>query len=282
MSILFIWILALNLGFNLSKEIENVSQFNFQLHNEKYITYNWELESRCHYCNLTIIKNNVTYLHMQSNYDHILFIYPWYAFTYTTCDKYQWITNCQSGCTAFNNTKFYIEPMNVYHVTETMITDSFSVPYKTSKYIIIDIPHFKEQLENSCLNIEISISNYNDGSIRIFDNDIKDSITVNPIFAYKDNVFKCNLVIGCIYPTQKTLFDLQLGKKYIMEVKSYYRSDYNIKLVIVPRETAISDFYKIITIILSCLIFMSFIIFSIIYYIKIYTPQYEKVDQEIE
>lgn len=258
---------------------------NLPITTEKYITYNWDL-SKCYTpCSISILKNNISYLHhsFQPGNNTILYTLPWYVFPYNVADKYEWFTTRNETTI----TKFYNSDMDKYYATSAISSYSSNIEYRRTKYIVIEIPHFTNSLLNSCLDISIKMHSLIDldsiTSIKIFNAKYIDSyILVNYSFQYRDHEYnyKADLIIGCTYPDQIGPFDITPGKIYIMEIVSKYEFRYDIKLKISPIiHINIDDSYKTITIFLSCLLFC---IFMFIVYICIKLKYCNKSTNEYE
>jgi hypothetical protein len=266
---LFCLLLLISLGYELP------------ISKEKYVTYNWKIEG-CYQvpCNLTIVKNNITYLEKKFT-STTYYTLPWYVFNYNPCDKYEWFIASNDTIP----TKLYILNMTVYYATSVLKSYSEFINDYRTQYIVIEIPHYTDNLLNSCLKMSIKLPKLSKSDYHAYIKSFKISIDDSYILAdfvldykestgrYYDNYyFKSNLVIGCTYPNQKGVFDIHPGRKYLMEVISDWGFSYNVELII---DTTVNppNAYVVPIIILSIILILIIVMFLIYlgyhYYYKI-------------
>lgn len=194
---------------------------------EKYVTYDWTIPTCDKNSFLIITKNNMTYLNISIKHDFYgaSITIPWCALTYGAHDTYEWYVSYYNCTKTVNETKFYVIKLKTYYATDEL--NSYTYEISKPDYSIIEIPHFKNSLDTSCLNIEIKIftwSNNKFPTIKIH-NDVDmcryDYFSDNfyiPKFTHTEKyAFSSNLTLGCTYPDQIGPYDVVPGKKYIIE-----------------------------------------------------------------
>ena len=199
---------------------------------EKYVKYVWEIPMcempMCDYnSSLIITKNNVTFLNLSidKNNRGEQIVIPWCAFTYDPRDIYEWYISYHEHNETVRKTKFNVSKLDTFYATNELNTYEYKTG--TRDYALIEIPHFKKSLDKSCLDAEFKIYIWNSEKLHTIKihNDIDtceyDHIS-NSFFAPKfthigDHINSANMTIGCLYPGQIGPFDLELGKKYIIE-----------------------------------------------------------------
>lgn len=281
---------------------------SFSVTYEKYLTYDWEIKTCGEAGTFNILKNNQTYLTLpikECDADHSLyctqsFSLPWCVFSYNPNDKYEWYV-VNAGCNqTVNKSTFSTKSFAVYYATNNINSYSAKVYYK--KYALVEIPHFTNTLEPSCMAIKLRATVYRSDkykpSIKIH-NDVNtcgyDIISNNYYISdllpyetngYWSNGYASNMTIGCMYPSQIGPFDIALGKKYIIEFDADdWGRNMDISLQINSREH--SNPYQLATLILGS-IFIGVIGIialtgSIILYIKCCCnkPSYEVINDDL-
>lgn len=239
----------------------------FFVTNKKYLMYNWEIYTCCNITNLIINKNNQTYLTIPVKEDddyycrgHISL--PWCTFQYDPTNVYEWYISHESCNKTENKSKFDIKALDIYYATDTVNTYVAQSGSKT--YKIIEVPHYKKSLENSCLNIFLKTSIYrakpqikihNDVDTcdyKIFSNNYYIADLQNTYELRYDSIYTSNMTIGCTYSSQIGQFDVAPGKTYILEVEDESHHDIYIELQINPREAP--NVYKLLTIIFGSIV----------------------------
>jgi hypothetical protein len=221
---------------------------------EKYLTYQWAIKNCNNVSKLIITKNNVTYLNInvEPNTYRTTLTIPWCAFRYDPHDVYEWhIENDYDYCNdTANKSKLTVTKLPILYATNELNI------YEFSNTAIVEIPHFKNSLELSCMYIYLKRETYGDGPsiVKIY----KD-VDMCPYDSFSDyyyksdfkfeyrnrfNVYMSNITIGCTYPGQTGPFDISLGGRYII-----YSPDY-IKLGI-RIDTYVDNTFKLATIVLG-------------------------------
>lgn len=208
---------------------------------EKYITYNWNIQTCNGNSSLVIMKNNMTYLNIPVKYKYYgepPITIPWCAITYGTHNVYEWYVTYYDCNETDIKTKFNVNKINMYYATNEL--NKYKYTAADTYYAIIEVPHFKNSLEKSCLNMEIDVQTWrseNFPAIKIHNdidtcryNYLSDSFYTPKFTHTSDYSFTSNMTIGCTYPDQTGSFDIVPGKKYIIEHYVTYNWDRIIEL----------------------------------------------------
>jgi len=229
---------------------------------EKYLMYRWSIKNCNNVSRLVITKNNVTYLNINVDIDPDFFRgtvkIPWCAFRYEPRDVYEWyIENDYDYCNeTANKSKLLVDRLPIYYATNEPNR------YKFSDTAIIDIPHFKNSLELSCMYIyllrniyrgepeivkiykDVDVCSYNSFSDYHFKSHFKYEYDERP---YGYHVYMSNMTIGCTYPGQIGPFDISLGGRYIIHSPEHIEMTIRI-------DTYVDDTFKTATIVLGSIV----------------------------
>lgn len=160
-------------------------------------------------CNFTISKNNTIYLEQLINSKNKMVYHTicQCAFPFAKCnDTYEWRVS-SNKCNDTNLTTFRAESMDKMYATNIAKTYTWRIGHNRKKYVVIEIPHYKESFEESCLNISVRGEWWNNG-INVCNGDYVTGVGHNDI---------SNIIIGCTYPDQTGGWDIKPDQIYTME-----------------------------------------------------------------
>ncbi len=260
---------------------------------EKYMSYNWLIYNCDKNITLVITKNNQTYLNISlkpnANSEVNRVVIPWCAIAYNSHVNYEYYI-IHDNCSHVNHSIFYVSNLKTYYATSDVNTYNI-VNEENKKYALIEIPHYKNSLESSCMKINmksitwktpIVIKIYNDVDTCNYNSISNNYYVTNFKFEYKQgyfDIYMSNITLGCTYPTQIGPFDVAPNKKYIIEYDLSTSNELVFDIQIVTDPTY--DKYKIMTIILgSILLGIIAIVFLFTIYI-VYKKCYRDHEYEI-
>lgn len=255
---------------------------------EKYITYDWDIATCCNGSEFVVTKNNQTYLTIFpqpcSWQCRGTVSIPWCAFQYNPLDIYEWYVTHDCNKTE-SDMKFSVGRLDTYYATNNKNSYIIDASEIHKKYIVIEIPHFKNSLMRSCLTISTKMISYDHQTILKIHNDANAcdyNIFSNNYYIADfqtimsdrwSKTLSSNMTIGCTYPSQKGSFDVSPGKKYIMQIDSHYKI--NIDLEINTMEP--SNVYELATLILGSILLGVIVLILLTTACMLYL-KYRKVD----